>query len=143
MQRIELVMSVLAGISGGLVGGLWGGVISSPWLAQLRSRNPGVWKEEKLPQLAAVTLTYAGAGAILGGLFWLGWGLVALIDVRWYLVGLLFGVLCWAGAALPIVVSLWLRLRTPATALLVHAVEWLVACLAIGLLCAQVWERAG
>jgi hypothetical protein len=143
VQRIELVMSVLAGISGGLIGGLWGGVVSSPWIAHLRRDNPDGWKDEKLRQLAAVTLAYGAAGATLGFLFWLGWGLVALIDVDWYLIGLLFGLLCWAGATLPVMVTLWLRLHTPATLFVVHAVEWLVACLAIGLLCAQVWERAG
>ena len=143
MQRIELTMSLLAGSSGGLVGALWGGLISAPWLSELRRNEPSGWKDAHLSRLVAGALAYAAAGATLGFLFWLGWGLIALIDVPWYVLGVLFGLLCWAGATLPIMITLWLRLHAPPAVFIVHAVEWLAACLSIGLLCALAWESVG
>lgn len=143
MQRIELTMSLLAGASGGLIGAVWGALISAPWLAGSSPQQPGSWKGTQISRLVAGTLAYAAAGAALGFLFWLGWGLIALIDVPWYVLGVLFGLLCWAGATLPILIMLWLRLHAPPAVIVVHAVEWLAACLAIGLSCARAWEYVG
>ncbi len=86
-------------------------------------------------------LIYGLGGAALGFLFWLGWGLVALVERPWPCVGLLFGLICWAGAALPVLGMLHLKLREPKRLAAVLAVEWLVACIAIGLLCAMAWHR--
>ena len=133
-------MSVFAGLSGGLVGVVWGGLISSPWLGGVHRRSPGTLERETLARLATSTLLYGIGGAILGLLFFLGWGLIALVDAPWYAVGLLFGVLCWMGVALPTVGTLMLRIRAPLQVALVHGIEWLVVCVSAGLFCAYAWQ---
>lgn len=143
MQRIELTMSLLAGASGGLVGAVWGALVSAPWLAGSQQEPAGSRSDTPLSRLVAGTLAYAAAGVALGFLFWLGWGLIALIDVPWYVLGVLFGLLCWAGATLPILIMFWLRLHATPAVIIVYAVEWLAACLAVGLSCARAWEYAG
>ena len=139
MPRIELLMSLLAGFAGGLVGTLWNGLVSSALLA--RAREMDAWRSETLARLVAGAALYGAAGAVLGFLFWLSWGLVALVEEPWLVVGLLFGSLCWAGGALPALGMLQLRLREPKRVAAVLAVEWLVACLAAGVLCALAWHR--
>lgn len=141
MPRIELLMSLLAGFAGGLVGTLWNGIVSSALLAQVRAGDRHVWHDESAGRLFVGALLYGACGALLGFLFWLSWGLIALVGKPWLGVGILFGLLCWAGAALPALGMLHLRLRAPKRLAAVLALEWLVACLAIGVLCALTWHR--
>lgn len=140
-MRIELLMSLLAGFAGGLVGTLWNNVVSSALLAQGRAGDRQAWHDESAGRLFAGALLYGACGALLGFLFWLSWGLIALVGKPWVAVGVLFGLLCWAGAALPALGMVHLRLRTPKRLAAVLALEWLVACLAIGVLCALSWHR--
>jgi hypothetical protein len=139
MPRVELLMSVAAGISGGLAGLVWHRVVSAAWLAR-SSGNASAAEEPASRQVAAAAL-FVLAGAVLGLLFWLGWGLISLVNARWYAVGLLYGGLAWTGVALPMTATLALRLRDFSRAALVLAVEWLVTCAAIGLSCALAWHR--
>jgi len=83
----------------------------------------------------------AAAGALLGFLFWLGWGLIALVGQPWYAIGLFYGGLGWAALVVPALGTLGLHGHGTARALTAHALEWLVTCLAIGLLCALAWHR--
>ncbi len=83
----------------------------------------------------------AAAGALLGFLFWLGWGLIALVGQPWYAIGLLYGGLGWAALVAPALGTLGLHGHGTTRALTAHALEWLVTCLAIGLLCALAWHR--
>jgi hypothetical protein len=140
--RIELLMTVLAGFAGGLAGTLWGGIVSYPLLARAAPSGPGHWLPESTPRLLLGAVVYGVCGAAAGFLFWLSWGLVALVATPWYVTGLLFGALLWAASALPALAVLSLRLREPSLALLVLAIEVLVASLAVGALCAYVWHRA-
>lgn len=140
-MRIELLMCLLAGFAGGLAGSLWSGTVSAVLLAPARSSRRDDWHRESVGRLLAGAATYGLGGAVLGFLFWLGWGLVALVDQPWPTVGALFGLLCWGGAGLPLLVMLRLRLRESRRVALVLALEWLVACLAVGVLCAMAWHR--
>lgn len=142
MTHVELIMCLLAGCAGGLVGTLWAGTVSAALLEKQRTREGAAWHRETLARQVCGALLYGACGAALGLLFWLGWGLVALVNVPWLAIGLAFGVLCWAGGALPALGMLQLRLREPRRVAAVLAVEWLVACLAIGVLCALAWHRA-
>jgi hypothetical protein len=141
VAHVELLMCLLAGCAGGLVGTLWSGTVSAIALEKLRANGAGTWRRETPARLVAGALLYGSGGAALGFLFWLGWGLVALVDVNWIAVGAAFGALCWAGGALPALGMLQLRLREPRHVAVVLAVEWLVACLAAGVLCALAWHR--
>ena len=86
MARIELWMTVFAGLSGGLAGVLWSGLVTTPWLG--RDRDPGEVEAETASRVLAGAALRAAAGAALGFLFWLGWGLIALVGTPWYAVGL-------------------------------------------------------
>jgi hypothetical protein len=141
MPRIELLMCVFAGLSGGLVGVLWNGLVTMPWLAARRSATVPATRPESGLSLLANAILLALGGAALGFLFWLGWALVALVNTPWYATGLLFGLLVWTGIALPLVGGLALRVRDFGGVARMCAVEWLVTCLAVGLFCAFAWHR--
>ena len=141
MPRIELWMTVFAGLSGGLAGVLWSGIITRAWLADGAGPAAADAAGETAWQVLAGAALRAVAGAALGFLFWLGWGLIALIGRPWYSVGLLYGALAWIAVAAPVLGTLRLHGHGSARALTAHAVEWLFTCLAIGLLCALAWHR--
>jgi hypothetical protein len=138
VPRIELWTTVFAGVSGGLAGVLWSGLVTTPWLARGTAVAPAA---ETAAHLVAGAALRAAAGAALGFLFWLGWGLIAVVATPWYAVGLLYGGLCWAALAAPALGTLLLRGYGPARPVAAHAVEWLFTCVAIGLLCAFSWHR--
>ena len=139
--RIELVMSLFAGISGGLAGFVWSWLVSAPWIARSGGGPHGSSGNAPLARQVAAAALFAFAGAALGFLYWLGWGLISLVNAPWYAAGLLFGGLAWAGIAMPLIGALALRLRGFGGTALVLSVEWLVTCAAIGLSCAQAWQR--
>lgn len=134
-------MSLFAGLTGGLAGVLWNGIVSTPWLERNRRARPDSWRRETLAQLVVHALLNAAGGTVLGFLFWLGWGLIAIVNTPWYATGLLFGLASWAAIAVPMLGSMSLRLRDFAPVAAVHALEWLVTCIAAGLLCALSWHR--
>jgi len=141
VPRVELLNCIFAGLSGGLVGVLWSGAVSMPWLA----RRPGGQTFAPRPESTFNTLAGAAilavGGAALGFLFWLGWALISVVNAPWYVPGLLFGLLTWAGIAVPLLVGAALRLQGFSRVALVLAVEWLVTCLAVGLFCTFAWHR--
>lgn len=141
MPRIELLTSILAGTCGGLAGVLWNGIISA---ALLRGRSlppPLAIEGESMRTLLAAAFAHGGAGALQGLLFWASWGLIALVHAPWHLVGVAFGLACWAGVALPALLTFGLRLSIPLRLVAVHACEWLVSCVAVGLFCAYSWRH--
>jgi len=141
MPRIELWMTVFAGLAGGLAGVLWSGMVTTPWLARDGLDPAGRSHAETAARVFAGTALRGAAGAALGLLFWLGWGLIAVVGWPWYEVGLLYGALAWVALAAPALGTLLLRGYGPARPVVAHAGEWLFTCLAIGLLCALAWHR--
>jgi len=142
MMRVELFMILLAGFAGGLVGTLWSGLVTGPVLAYVPQLRPASWAPETAARLLAGALLYGIGGAVAGFLFWLSWGLTALVATPWPLVGLLYGALLWSIAVLPAVGSGGLRLRQPRALLALLALEYLVATAAVGLFCAYTWHRS-
>jgi hypothetical protein len=124
-------MTVFAGLSGGLAGVLWSGLVTVA----------GGTEAETASRVLAGAALRAAAGAALGFLFWLAWGLIALVGTPWYTVGLVYGGLTWAALVVPALGTLVLRGHGPARPLVAHAVEWLLTCLTVGLLCALAWHR--
>lgn len=140
--RIELINTVLAGFAGGLVGTLWGGLVSAPLLSRQPALRALGWVPDSGMRVLGTSIVYGASGAAAGLLFWLGWGLAAFVAVPWYIVGAAFGGLVWAGAAAPALLLLAVRMPAVRTACRVIALETGVAALAVGLLCALVWQRA-
>jgi hypothetical protein len=136
-------MSLFAGASGGLLGVMWHGLVSDPWLARVLPAGAGPRQQEPLSQMIAFAAARTGAGVVLGALYWASWGLIAIVSVPWYVAGPAFGLLCWAGAALPALSTLRMTGPVAVNTLRVHAVEWLATCVAVGLACAYAWHRPG
>ena len=81
MARIELWMTVFAGLSGGLAGVLWAGLVT-PLVRGGMTANGASHAETTAVLLAGAALR-AAAGAALGFLFWLSWGLIAIVGQPW------------------------------------------------------------
>lgn len=141
MPRIELWMTVFGGLAGGLAGVLWSGMVTTPWLARADADATAFSHAETAARTFAGAALRAAAGAALGFLFWLGWGLIAIVGLPWYAVGLVYGGLCWLALVAPSLATLALRSPGLARAATAHAAEWLFTCLVIGLLCALAWHR--
>ena len=129
MPRTELIVSLIAGASGGLAGLVWSRVVSHRWLARGTSAPD---PDGPFATQVAVGLAFAVAGLVLGLFYWLGWGLISLVGEPWWATGIVFGLVAWAGTVAPL--ALTLRLRRPDTgrAAAAIAVEWLVTCVAVG-----------
>lgn len=141
-MRIELIMTVLAGFAGGLFGTLWAGLVSTPLFARWPALRPQPWQPETATRLLVGAALYGLCGAASGVLFWLGWGLVAMVSTSWPVVGAVYGALVWTAGGLPALGTLALKGRRGGGAVAVVALEALVAALAAGVLCAYVWHRA-
>jgi hypothetical protein len=130
---------VMGGLSG-LVAVLAHSVVYSLFeLIRSRSTDMG-----SLQLTDAVLHLLCGAG--LGLLFWLSWGLAAIVQVPWWLRGLTFATLCWLPISLPAVLNAWLS-ALPARGLsaktmAMMASRWAMTCLIAGLTCAWSWERS-
>jgi hypothetical protein len=133
-------MCILGGAAGGLVGTAWAILVSGPLLH--RAGVHAAARESTIAFLQGAAF-YAACGAAAGLLFWLGWGLPAIVNLPWPAVGLAYGGLIYCLSALPLLGLARLRLGQPLRPLAVVALEWLVACAAIGQLCALAWHRAG
>lgn len=86
-------------------------------------------------------LLHMCAGTALGFLFWLSWGLAAIVQVEWWVRGLAFGGLA-ALALVPALLNTLLSGRMQGRMLAIFGSRWLTTCLIAGLGCAWSWERA-
>lgn len=138
-MRIELYMMVLAGIAGGLVGTLWAGLVSAPLYARWPALRLPAWQPETATRLLAGAVLHGACGAAAGLLFWLSWGLVAVVSTPWHVVGAIYGGLLFAAGALPTLGALAIRGRHHPGAVAVLAAEGLVTAVSAGVMCAYVW----
>ena len=141
MPRLELWMTVFAGLAGGLAGVLWSGLVTAYWLPRDGAATAPESRQDTVAQIVLASALRAAAGAVLGCIFWLSWGLIALVGLPWYAVGLIYGGLGWLALVVPALATLAPRWPGPGRAVAAHAVEWLLTCLSIGLLCALAWHR--
>lgn len=139
-MAVELSYLMLMGSMSGLVAVLAHSVLYSIY-ELVRQRGTTV---SSLSLTDAFLHLICGTG--LGLLFWLSWGLAAIVDVSWWVRGVSFAMLCWAPVSLPAVVAAWISaapergLSTKAMALM--ASRWATTCLIAGLTCAWSWERS-
>ena len=138
MPRTELIVSLIAGASGGLAGLVWSRVVSHRWLARGTSAPD---PDGPFATQVAVGLAFAVAGLVLGLFYWLGWGLISLVGEPWWATGIVFELVAWAGTVAPLALTLRLRRPDSGQAAAALAVEWLVTCVAVGVSCALAWRR--
>lgn len=134
MERSYLL---LTGSLGGLISILTQVVVWSivaAWVPRAR--------ESQLAQLDLLEiLLHMLAGVGLGLLFWLSWGLTAIVDVSWGWRGLAFGGLIWLALAVPAVASVTATRQLGMQTLVAFAARWLITCVIVGLACAWNWQR--
>lgn len=80
-------------------------------------------------------------GVTLGLLFWLSWGLTAIVQVAWWVRGIAFGGLA-AIALAPALLNVLLSARLRGRVLAVFASRWLTTCMVVGLSCAWSWQAS-
>ncbi len=137
---MELTYQLLAGAIGGLASVLLLG-LAAPLTLRVRSLTPGVWRQTNAAWQIAQGATQVMAGIGLGFLFWLSWGLTAIVNVPWWQRGALFGAVAWAVLGLPVMIATSISLQTGWRAGLVTVIEWLCTALCAGIVCGWVWTR--
>lgn len=123
-----------------MTGGLSGlvSVLLHSIVASARPIQPGATVPPLQASDALLHMLY-GAGFAL--LFWLSWGLAAVVDVPWWVRGLSFGSLCWVSFAVPGVAGIALSRGLPKAAIAEAATRWATTSVIAGLACAWSWER--
>lgn len=132
---MEFSLSLAAGTAGGLAASLllriwWQYVAVAPPAAARAS-----WSE------AQYILLHATWGTGLGLLFWLSWGLTALIGVAWWIRGLAFGALCGVVLALPLLFMARLLSTWPWLLIFGLVLDAFGTSVLAGLLCAWNWSH--
>jgi hypothetical protein len=134
---MELSYLVFTGSVSGLVSILGHSVLWS-LIELVRPRRAGA--ADPQVQIAEAFL-HMVLGVALGLLFWLSWGLAAIVEVAWWIRGLAFSALAML-LMLPMLLNLLLTRRIEHGLLAVFASRWITTCLVAGLSCAWSWERS-
>jgi hypothetical protein len=82
------------------------------------------------------------AGVALGAIFWLSWGLAAVVDVTWLVRGLVFASLTFIAACLPALASHMLATRDSKVSSIAVIARWATTFLAVSLSCSWNWSHA-
>jgi hypothetical protein len=82
------------------------------------------------------------AGVALGAMFWLSWGLAAVVDVTWYVRGCAFAALIFVAACLPALASFIFAARESKVSSVAFIARWATTCLAVSLSCSWNWSHA-
>ena len=131
---MDLTYLMLTGSLSGLVSVLLHSILASARTAV----RPGAVIPPLQISDAVVHMLY-GCGFAL--LFWLSWGLAAVVEVPWWVRGLCFGSLCWLSFALPTVVGVALSQGLPVATIAAVASRWATTSVIAGLACAWSWDR--
>jgi hypothetical protein len=86
-------------------------------------------------------LLHLVAGIGVGLVFWLSWGLTAIIAVTWWQRGFAFAVLLWSVVCVPFGIHLLMSQREQWRSILGVTLQWFVTLMAVGLACAWSWSR--
>jgi hypothetical protein len=131
---MDLTYLMLTGSLSGLVSVLLHSILASARTAV----RPGAVIPPLQISDAMLHMLY-GCGFAL--LFWLSWGLAAVVDVPWWARGLCFGSLCWLSFAAPTVVGVALSKGLPVVTIAAIASRWATTSVIAGLACAWSWDR--
>ncbi|HEU4653026.1 MAG TPA: hypothetical protein VFS47_03520 [Steroidobacteraceae bacterium] len=115
---------------------------SVAWSAadNLGLRNPNSPRE--VHPTVIEMLMHLIAGIALGALFWLSWGLAAVVDVSWLVRGLTFAGLTFAAVCFPVLASVLLAAREAKLSAIAVIARWATTCVAVSLSCSWNWAHA-
>ncbi len=138
---MELSYQLLAGAVGGLASVLLLG-LAAPLIVRLGAFTPGIWRQTSATWQIAHASIQMLAGVGLGLLFWLSWGLAAVVNIDWWQRGAVFSAVTWAVLAIPVLIANAISVQVEWRAALVTIIEWLCTALCAGLACSWVWTRS-
>jgi hypothetical protein len=136
---MELSYLLLTGSLSGLLSVLMHAVLWSLFAA-FRVPLPGAPAGSPLQVSDALLHMLAGIGSAL--LFWLSWGLAAVVDVPWWVRGFSFAGLCWLAFALPTMLAIVMARAVPVRLAATLASRWAMTYLIAGLACAWSWQQS-
>lgn len=134
---MELAYLMLTGSLSGLLSVLGHSVVFSA-VEALRTHDAHAAPTISPSVFEALLHMLSGMG--LGLIFWLSWGLPAVVDVPWWVRGISFGSLCWLAFALPGVISAGLERGGSVAVVALLASRWATTCVIAGLACAWSWN---
>jgi len=133
-------MDLVAVLFYGALAGLSAGVLTEFIATYLVNDKVAPWRERRLAhELAAVAL-HLLAGIALALLYWLSWGLTAIVGVEWWQRGMAFALLTWAALVLPLLATQLLYARVGWRWFVQFALDGLLTCAIVGLACAWTWS---
>ena len=129
---VILFLSGVAGVFAGMLNNA-----AAPFFAHADTRV--AWRKQSwLVQLASIG-THLLWSLALGWLFWLSWGLTAIVSVAWWWRGLCFAAIAWVAACAPLLLDQALHARLSWRLLAQSAWNSFVVCFATSLACAWSW----
>lgn len=135
---MEIRSAIVIGSASGLTACLLLRPLWSLWLA----RGPSeLWRAVTTRTETFYVATHALAGAAQGIVFWLSWGLAAIVAVPWWQRGLSVGAVNAVLLIWPTALMMASVLRAPRVIYLVLLSEALVTSVCVGLACSWVWAH--
>jgi len=135
---MELTLILIHGAIAGLVAGTLNGIVAPLFLMRVGAMPP--WRKPRTAVQFASVAVHLLAGLALALLFWLSWGLTAIISVAWWQRGLSFALLTWAALSGPLLTNQALHARVGWPLIAKSAWDWFSTCLLVGMACAWSWN---
>ena len=137
---MELAQILNAGGLAGLAVGVTNGLLA--WsLARMFAVSAEDLRPTTSQGYALRVLLHLIAGIGLALLYWLSWGLAALVNVTWWQRGLAFAAITWGVTCLPFAFAVLATQRWRWRAAALALTQWLYSFVLIGLACAWSWVK--
>lgn len=135
---MEIRSAIVIGSASGLTACL---IIRPLWSLLVARTRAELWRSSNAITETSYIAAHALAGAAQGLVFWLSWGLAAIVAVPWWQRGLSVGLvnamlLIWPAALVTASV-----VRAPRLVYVVLLIEALVTSLCVGLACSWIWAH--
>lgn len=135
---MDLLLVLLHGALAGLSAGALAGFIAA-YIVDGDLNNP-LWRKRTLAHELTAVAAHLLTGVVLALLFWLSWGLTAIVGVAWWQRGLTFAALAFGALVLPLLAIQALYMRVNARWFAAFAVDGVLTCAMVGLACAWTWS---
>jgi hypothetical protein len=139
---VELAQLLNAGGVAGLAVGFINGLIDSMWLSRILSTVANNHDESNRARYPLQILMYLLGGIGIGLLFWMSWGLAALVRIDWWERGLVFAAALWAVCCIPFGAQLYLTNRLSARIAAVTVLQHGYSLCVISLACAWTYAKS-